>query len=131
MFINYSNHPSEFWARAQGEAALTYGNIVDVPFPNVPVEYTSQDIMDMAKQELGRIFDVLGECGDMKHAVMCQGEFTLTFAVVSLLQQHRSDVSVVSAVSDRVVSEKYVAGKTVKEAEYVFCGFREYTKGEY
>ena len=58
MFINYSNHPSAGWMDDQKNAAsMEYGSIVDVPFPAVPVGYTSDDIRQLA--ELLRIIQAV------------------------------------------------------------------------
>ena len=35
MFINFSNHPSVRWSAEQTAAAIEFGDIVDVPFPDV------------------------------------------------------------------------------------------------
>ena len=32
MFINFSNHPSEAWGKAQLNAAMEYGEVIDIPF---------------------------------------------------------------------------------------------------
>ena len=36
MFINFSNHPSRLWAEEERNAALQYGTIEDLAFPQVP-----------------------------------------------------------------------------------------------
>ena len=36
MFINFSNHPSKLWAEDERNAALQYGTIEDLAFPQVP-----------------------------------------------------------------------------------------------
>lgn len=36
MFINFSNHPSKLWAEEERNAALQYGTIEDLVFPQVP-----------------------------------------------------------------------------------------------
>ena len=36
MFINFSNHPSKLWAEDEKNAALQYGTIEDLAFPQVP-----------------------------------------------------------------------------------------------
>lgn len=35
MLINCSNHPSRLWGDPQKEAAKVYGEIMDIPFPQV------------------------------------------------------------------------------------------------
>lgn len=36
MFVNFTNHPSGSWGAAQRRAAQVYGEILDLPFPDVP-----------------------------------------------------------------------------------------------
>ena len=38
MFINFSNHPSKLWAEDERNAALQYGTIEDLAFPQVPAQ---------------------------------------------------------------------------------------------
>ena len=35
MFINFSNHPSKAWGKTQLNAAMEYGEVIDIPFPAV------------------------------------------------------------------------------------------------
>ena len=35
MFINFSNHPSRAWGKTQLNAAMEYGEVIDIPFPAV------------------------------------------------------------------------------------------------
>ena len=34
-FVNFTNHPSAQWSDRQRREALKYGNIQDIPFPDV------------------------------------------------------------------------------------------------
>ena len=45
IFINLSNHPSTKWDAAQKAAA---GDVVDVPFPNVPAAATEEEVAALA-----------------------------------------------------------------------------------
>ena len=36
MFVNFTKHPSGSWGAAQRRAAQVYGEILDLPFPDVP-----------------------------------------------------------------------------------------------
>lgn len=125
MFINFSNHPSSAWLEAQKEAAHTmYGEIRDIPFPIVPVNYQPEEIHALAVSLTAAIQEAL-ENGDHKpNAVMCQGKFTLCYSVISLLQ--KAGITVVSAVTERHTSEKVEAGKVIKTSSFDFGGFREY-----
>lgn len=118
MFINFSNHPSAQWPQAQTTAALAYGEIIDIPFPAVPSDATTDDICNMADEFTGLI---------MQHnpdAVMCQGEFTLAFAIVSQLISR--GITVLAACSERKVVEVTENGITKKNAYFEFKRFREY-----
>ena len=124
MFINYSNHPSERWGKYQLSEAEKYGEIIDIDFFPVPVEYSSKDVINRAKKEAETILKLLGDDKEAS-VVMCQGEFTLTFALVNLLQHQ--GVKVVAGLTERMVEETNVDGKTHKSVTFQFMGFREYS----
>ena len=139
MFINLSNHPSSNWPTEQKtEAEKLYGEVCDYPFPAVPVDFTSDDISYMAGDIIEDILHRKKEIEDSTEqssevetqiashafAVMCQGEFTLTYALVCLLQ--KAGIEVVSAVSERIVREEKVGSEIRKTAVFRFAGFREY-----
>ena len=35
MFINHTNHPSQYWSDEQLDAGRQYGVIMDMPFPQI------------------------------------------------------------------------------------------------
>lgn len=118
-FVNFSNHPSERWNEQQKTEAQKWGEIVDIPFPNVQPEASCEEIRKMAEYYVEKI--------QKYHpvAVMCQGEFTLTYWVVRLLKEHK--ITVVSACSKRqVTEEKREGGETCKKSIFNFIQFREY-----
>ena len=49
MFINYTNHPSVSWGEKQTSEAKKYGEIVDMPFPNISPHMTAQELMKQSK----------------------------------------------------------------------------------
>ena len=118
MFINFSNHGSGEWSKAQINEALKYGRIVDMHFPEVPADATSDYIKETASQYTNLILSKAPK------AVMCQGEFTLTYSIVSALKPH--GITVLAACSDRVVEEKTENGITTKNIVFEFVQFREY-----
>ncbi len=139
MFINLSNHPFSNWPTEQKmEAEKLYGEVCDYPFPAVPVHFTSDDIVKNAERIVAEIVDRKDKIEDdslnaenesdkarnRNFAVMCQGEFTLTYAIISLLQ--KAGIEVVSAVSERIVREEKVDEEIRKTAVFRFAGFREY-----
>lgn len=118
MFINFSNHPSKNWSKKQIEQAQQYGEIFDISFPNVPPTYTKSQISTMAKKYVYEILEKNPKC------VLCQGEFSLAYSVISLLKE--KNIKVVAACSERNVTEVITDGKCSKQVVFEFVGFREY-----
>ena len=119
MFINCSNHKSSDWSKRQLETAKEYGDVVDIAFPAVDVTSTAEELSEVAD---GLYEEIIKHAPDY---VMCQGEFTLTFAVVSRLV--RKGIKTVAACSERRVEETQLEdGTTRKTAVFEFVGFREY-----
>lgn len=113
-FINLSNHPSKNWDDKQKTVARKYGVIVDFPFPDVDPELDKKDIELMADNILADVVKLEPEC------VMCQGEFTLTYALVNKFK--KSGIKVVAASNKRDVT---VVGDK-KISIFKFVNFREY-----
>ena len=44
MFINHTNHPSQYWSDEQLAAAHQYGEVVDIPFPLIDPALHSDEI---------------------------------------------------------------------------------------
>ena len=119
MFINCSNHKSSDWSQKQLEAAKEYGDVVDIAFPAVDPASTAEGLSEVADRLYEEIIKHAPDC------VMCQGEFTLTYAVVSRLK--RAGIKTVAACSERRVEETQLEdGTTRKIAVFAFVGFREY-----
>lgn len=116
-FFNVSNHPSNKWSEAQKAAALalTDGEIIDVPFPNVPPTASEEDVDKLADEITGKI--------GPGHVAMVQGEFSLTFKATSKLKSR--GVTVVVATTERNSKETVQPDGTVKkETVFEFCRFR-------
>lgn len=121
MFINFSNHPSGRWDEKQVKAATLYGEILDIQFPEVSPVANEDDIELLAKKCVNTIKKNLSK----DSAVMVQGEFTLTYAIVRLLMQ--DGIKVVSACSERNVTEDTdIDGNIVRKVRFDFKRFREY-----
>lgn len=119
MFVNFSNHASDSWAKDQLEAAKEYGDIVDLPFPDVSPDLSEEDIDALARRCVKDILIYQPE------AVMCQGEFTLSYAVIEKLKE--KGVTCVAACSNRevkTVTQK--DGSTKRESIFTFIRFRKY-----
>lgn len=119
VFINFSNHPSDAWNSVQRREAEKYGEIIDVPFPNVTANISEQEVFELGNELVDRIMSY------NPTAVMCQGEFTLAFDVVNKLK--KKGVVCLSACSERQVVESALPdGSSKKEVVFSFVRFRQY-----
>lgn len=124
VFVNFSNHPSAMWTDDQRKAAEELGDIIDVPFPVVDPLLSEEELSEMVTEYVDRIVAL------QPIQVMCQGEYTLCYGVVSEL--HRRGIRCVAACSKReTVEEVTEDGQVKKQVTFRFCGFRKYmTIGE-
>ncbi|MCR5376108.1 MAG: hypothetical protein K6E71_05100 [Lachnospiraceae bacterium] len=118
MLINVSNHPHSKWPERQlKEARAQYGNVVDLPFPQIKMNATSEDIDRQAE-----LFAATILAKDDHATVMIQGEYVFTFRLVSILKCF--GIVCVAAGSARQV-EEYVdeQGNHVKKSVFRFEQF--------
>ena len=119
IFVNHTNHPSIDWSEPQLAAARSYGDIVDLPFPNVSPDYSTAEVTSLAQKFFVDICDL------KPAAVLCQGDFSYTFAMVNLLKA--AGIVTLAATSQRIVTEaKTPGGSTQKVSLFEFVRFREY-----
>ena len=118
MFVNFTNHPSDKWDTDQKNAANAYGEIIDIPFPDVDPEYGEEDVRKLAGECVEKIMAVNPDC------VLCQGEFCLSYSVINAMKA--AGIKVVAACSKRVAVENVIDGKTVRVSHFQFVKFREY-----
>lgn len=118
IFVNHTNHPSERWDAAQRAEALKYGEIIDLPFPNIPPAWESTEVAQLARKTAEQIAAL------KPAAVLCQGEFTYAFRLIELLKAQ--GIKTLAATSERVVSEQLEAGVLKRTYVFSFCRFREY-----
>ena len=119
MLINCSNHPYAVWPEAQREAAKPFGEVIDLPFPQVEPKQTGD--------ELRALTDGLAEKIEAMEPdlVLVAGEFSLLFMLVDRLLQ--DGVPVACGCAARETTE-FVRpdGATEKKAVFRFAGFRRY-----
>ena len=94
IFINLSNHPSVEWNEPQLLAAKKLGEIVDIPFPQIPPEASTNDVSKLA----GSYLEIISEYKDIA-AVHLMGEMTFTCSLVKLLQ--RNGIKVLASTTKR------------------------------
>lgn len=122
-FINYTNHPSVNWSEAQRQAAQIYGEIMDMDFPEIEPQWDEEQVASLACQQAEKII------AQKPVAVLVQGEFTFSYALISLLQQ--AGIRVLAACSQRctesVINEKQ---ETIRRSVFKFVRFRQYLSCE-
>jgi hypothetical protein len=114
MLLNLSNHPSSSWSAEQISAAQDYGDIVDMPFPNIDPYATIDEINLLAEKYLVDIRKI------DPMAIHLMGELTFTFCLVQHLQ--RMGYLCLASTSERLVEEK--DGKKI--ITFNFVQFRSY-----
>lgn len=119
-FVNFTNHPSALWSDSQRSAACAYGNLVDYPFPEVDPFCDANDIEVLAQKCVNEIMQ------RNPSTVLCQGEYSLAYAVTFLL--HKKRIPVVAACSSRMVEEINEDGVTKRKSIFQFVQFREVGK---
>ncbi|MFR6435728.1 TIGR02221 family CRISPR-associated protein [Porphyromonas sp.] len=118
LFLNLSNHPSDKWSKAQLDAARAYGEVVDMPFPEIDPGATTEEIHRLAEEYAKEISSRYPDCDLTVHLM---GEMTFCFRLVTLL--HARGVRCVASTTQRKTSE-LPDGK--KESIFEFQAFREY-----
>ena len=100
------------------EAARSYGDVVDLPFPGVAPDADSQELQPLAQDCVQMILSQ-GEADNITVHIM--GEMTLTFRVVTRLKE--LGIRCIASTTERKTT--YNADGT-KLSEFSFVKFREY-----
>ncbi|WP_407445922.1 hypothetical protein [Fibrobacter sp.] len=91
MFFNLSNHPHTNWGNTQLKAAHKWGEIIDIPFPDVKGQSSEQDILVSAQKCLQELKVAADD------AIFVAGEYGTVFPIVDeLLDQGKTVLSSVS-----------------------------------
>ena len=119
MFINHTNHASAKWPTVQKEAAHVWGEIEDLPFPDIGADWDEERVAKLAEENAAKILT------QKPRAVLCQGEFTYVHHFVNLLRA--AGVTALAATSRREVSEERAPDGSVRKiSRFLFTRFREY-----
>lgn len=119
MLINLTNHPMQQWQEAQLQAASCWGEVVDMAFPMVSPDSTMEELEALSVEYVDRIATL------NPAAVLCQGEWIMTYMMVSLLLQR--GIPVYAACSRRIAREEFLEdGTKQKIAVYKFECFRKF-----
>ncbi len=118
ILINYSNHPSQEWYINQLEAAKEFGEIIDLPFPNISPSASEKDLKSVVNQSIQKITS-MDKANSITVHIM--GEMTFTFAVVTRLKE--LGIRCVASTTERKTTYN---DDGTKLSEFSFVRFREY-----
>ena len=119
MLINLSNHPYEFWSENQREVASQFGEVIDLPFPNISPDATTDQLLPLIDEYYNRVVAY----GDNSRVVVhLMGEMTFTFMLVARLLQ--ANYRCISSTTERIVKNSTATGE--KTVLFQFINFRDY-----
>ena len=121
MFYNLSNHPHANWGNVQLDAARKWGDIEDVPFPEVNAQLDEQDILRAAQECVNKIKLSTGD------AIFVAGEYGAVFPIIDeLLNQGKT---VLSTASDGKTTYRTIGnGTNERIIHFNFLKFIPYRK---
>lgn len=117
MIINLSNHPSSLWKDEQIDAASQYGEIVDIPFPQVPPEWDDEQVKELAVKYFHTCMERINDKPSVVHLA---GESVFCFFLLQYLL--REGIECLTSTTERIVNNK----DGVKESVFKFKRFRNY-----
>ncbi len=118
MLINLSNHPYTLWSEKQLRAAAVYGNIVDLPFPEIPPLWNEERIEQLSDEYAERI---VAMDTPARITVHLMGEMTFCYSLLRKL--HKRGIRCIASCAQRNVEE---TAEGVKQVIFNFKQFREY-----
>lgn len=118
MLVNFSNHPSAQWSEAQLSAAQAYGEVIDLPFPQVNPSMSEKELQTLSSHYVDKIQAMAKGDGATVHIM---GEMTFTFKVVTRLKE--IGIKCVASTTERKTTYN---NDGVKLSEFSFVRFREY-----
>lgn len=118
LLLNLSNHPVETWSQKQLEAVRRYGNVVDMDFPIITPDATSEIIDKIAETYTRQVIEKASRSNITVHIV---GEMTFTYAVVARLKA--LGIKCIASITERNAA---FDSQRKKVPEMKFVQFREY-----
>lgn len=120
MLINLSNHPATDWPVGQKTAATQFGEIRDIPFPNIPPDWDTEPVKTLAYEYLDRIKLIERETGS-KPVVHIAGEPVFCFFLIQMLL--KENILCITSTTERIVEEE----SNIKTTIFKFKRFRKYS----
>ena len=119
VFVNLSNHPSDQWGEAQRQDALCYGEIIDLPYPQIPVKIENDAMETLVSDYYDQIVRL------DKPVVMLQGEAVFAFRLANRVKE--AGIQVLASCTERVSEEERLEdGSIRKVSRFQYGGMREY-----
>lgn len=118
MLINLSNHPSADWNETQLAAAGKFGEIRDLPFPQIDPTLSPKQINELAAQYLLQVQTI---ASPQEAVVHIMGELTFCVVLVDMLKG--AGYICLASTAERKVKD---LGDGKKEVTFDFVQFREY-----
>ena len=125
MLINLTNHPSASWSEKQLAAAHEqYGEIKDIPFPDIDPTLGKQEVFDMAADyflKISHIHADLPEAEKENFAIHVQGEHTFVHNLIEHVEI--LNFTCVASTTRRIKKD---LGNGQSHQQFEFVRFREY-----
>lgn len=118
MLVNLSNHPHTLWSEKQLRYAEVYGDIVELPFPDIHPLWNEEDIEQLSDEYNERV-KAIGSPTQL--TVHLMGEMTFCYSLLRKLQQR--GIRCIASCARRNVTE---TPEGVKQVVFEFERFREY-----
>ena len=156
MFINLSNHPHCRWLPEQLKAAERYGEVVDLPFPQIPPQMTGEELDAEVARYFALVMNMIRDSdhgeegiahprrqGDGMQTPSCENndredgkdcfktavmlQGEMTFTFRLVTRLKAEGILCLAACSERKVEECVSdSGEMRKVVVFEFAGFREY-----
>ena len=120
IFINFSNHLSEKWDEKQKEEARSYGDIIDLKFPDIDETGDDFYISELVNKYTTQI-NSLTNNSPRTTTIHIMGEMTFTYAMVNALTE--LGYTCVASTTKRIVED---LPDGTKKTTFAFARFREY-----
>lgn len=118
MLINLSNHPSTKWSDEQLLAAKEYGEVTDLPFPDIDPDGDEADVCRLVDEYEEKIKDI---AADYDVTIHVMGEMNFTYSFVKRMQG--LGIKCVASTTKRIVKELNSGEKITR---FQFVRFRNY-----
>lgn len=120
LFINLSNHPIEKWDIKQFDAAVKYGEMRELIFPNIPPEWSVEEVNTLVREFFFKIENLAISFERKTVTVHLMGEPIFCFLLANKLLY--KGYNVVVSTTERCVKEL----NNEKVSHFKFVRFREY-----